>query len=396
MNEQDSYSPSLSDKNKVIIERLTQALRQQGMQARISIRNDRLHIGLNIAQIKNQPSAVAHVYTTLEQLLTNEPGFNPISPEAFYGDRTHPASMDLAPINFNHIKTVCVYGLTSPKKAKWKQTFDMPRRRTLSRDDVDLMSFRNRRSNAFVFPVVTILALILNANPITSVLLRGIHIWVHEFGHATIAWLSGYKAIPLPFGWTSTSLDQSLFVYCGVLVLLALLGWSGYREHRRWPIVLAIALALLQFVMTWMFPYNTYRMLMAFGGIGGEFYLSTLLLISFYFPLPDYWQWDFWRYPVAIAAAYTFWHIWGLWHQIDRGAAAIPWGTLWAGVGDANGDMNILSHEYSWSDQQIINTYTTLGDFCLLILTGLYLWIVIRQNHTFLYGTWQRFLAQIM
>ncbi|MEM9216808.1 MAG: hypothetical protein AAGD25_20970 [Cyanobacteria bacterium P01_F01_bin.150] len=393
----DSRYETLSEQNSVVIKRLTQALRTQGMQAKISVRGDRLHIGLNIAKIKNQPSAVAHIYTTLESLLnTDEPGFDLPNPGKAYGDRSYPSPSEPASTHFDSIKTVYVYGLISTKKVKWKQSFAMPQHRTLSRDDMDLMSFKNRQSNALMLPLVTVLALILNANPITIALLNGIHIWIHEFGHATVAWLSGYKAIPLPFGWTNTSLEQSLFVYFGVLTLLALLGWSGYRENRRWPIALAIALALLQLVMTWIVPDNTYRMLMAFSGIGGEFYLSTLLLVSFYFPLPDYWQWEFWRYPVAIAAAYTFWHIWGLWRQIDQGIAAIPWGSLWGGMGDANGDMNTLTSSYGWSDQRIIGTYTTLGDLCLFILIGLYLWIVIRQNRALIYRSWQRLLAQVM
>ena len=55
-------------------------------------------------------------------------------------------------------------------------------------------------SNLFWFPVVSILAMFCNAFPLTHFLLIGLRIWLHEWGHATIAWLSGYRAIPLPFG----------------------------------------------------------------------------------------------------------------------------------------------------------------------------------------------------
>ena len=42
-----------------------------------------------------------------------------------------------------------------------------------------------------------------NALPIVNGLLFGIKIWFHELGHATIAWLAGRQALPLPIGWTS-------------------------------------------------------------------------------------------------------------------------------------------------------------------------------------------------
>ena len=356
---------------------LTDTLTTKGIPCRISLRQDCLYIGLYAKQVSpNNPlrkrsKAIAFVYTMLEDL------------QAVDSDLSQ---------ELNLIETVHVYGLVSAKKVTWKETFPMPHPYRSTQDDVDLYSFRNRFSNAVVLPISFLIAVVLNAHPLANFLLRGLHIWVHEFGHATVAWLSGYKAIPLPFGWTNTSLEQSVLVYCGVLLLLVLLYWSGYREQRRWPMVLAIALALVQFVMTWILSPSTYQMLMAFGGIGGEFYLSTLFLVSFYFPLPNYWQWEFWRYPMAMASAYTFWHIFDLWRHIKAGQEAIPWGTLWDGVGDANGDMNILSRHYGWTDERIIHTYMSLGNICFWLLVGTYGYFLIRQNYVFLYRSWQRFI----
>ena len=362
-----------------VVKLLSQALQQKGVPSRLKLRRDCLYVGLYINDIaqdnpmSKRPTAIATVYTLLEDLH----GFN--------SELTQ---------ELEDVTTVHVYGLTAPKKAVWKESFPLPNPYRPTPDDVDLYSFKNRFSNAILLPAMAVLAIALNANPLASFLLRGVYIWVHEFGHATVAWLSGYKAIPLPFGWTNTGLEQSPFVYFGVLTLLGLLFWSGRRERRKWPVVLAIALAVVQFIMTWVLSARTYGMLMAFGGIGGEFYLSTLMLVSFYFPLPKYWQWEFWRYPVAMAAAYTFWHIFDLWNHIQKGREAIPWGSLWDGVGDANGDMNILSTQYGWSDQRIISTYTTLGQVCLFILGGVYFYFFIRQNYIFFYRTWQRLILR--
>ena len=376
LNSKDSRHQHPSSASGITPEHATQALtdllHRQGMVSRVRIRQECVQIGLNIAHISNRATAISSVYTLLADLPHSD---------------SHLAEQ------LTTIKTVQVYGLTSPKKAVWKETFAMPNQGP-NLADRNRRPSKNRVSNILLFPAIAALAVMLNSNPIANLLLRGLHIWIHEFGHATVAWLSGYRAIPLPFGWTNTSLEQSWLVYGGILVLLGLLFWSGYREQRRWPMVLAIALVLVQFVMTWVISAHRYQMLLAFGGIGGEFYLSTLLLVSFFFSLPIYWQWDVWRYPVAIAAAYTFWHSFDLWQRIEQGQAAIPWGALWDGVSDVNGDMNILSAQYNWSDQDIITTYTTLGNGCLVILVIVYLGVVMRQTWPLLYGIWQRLVMR--
>jgi hypothetical protein len=346
---------------------LTQRLQQQGWQARVNIRDRLLYIKLKGCPASKSRSTVAQIYTLLEQANLSECGLDAIA-------------------------TVWIYGLNSASKPVWKKSFPMPQS-GLTTDDCDLLSFNNRLSNAIVFPVLLLLGAILAAMPITKLLLRGISIWIHEFGHATIAWLSGRRAIPLPFGWTNYSLERSLFVYLGVLVLLGLLFWAGRKQEKRWPMVLAAVLAIVQFYMTWMMSENTFGLLQAFGGIGGEFYLSTLLLVSFYFPMPEYWRWDFWRYPAILAASFTFWGISFLWHNIKRGVQDIPWGSLWGGQGDAGGDMNQLKEQFSWSDRQIVDSYNFLGGTCLTTILAVYFYFLMKQNRFFLFALWQRWLA---
>lgn len=165
----------------------------------------------------------------------------------------------------------------------------------------------------------------------------------------------------------------------------------GRREGKRWPMVLAVVLAVIQFWFTWLLPAYRFETLLSFGGIGGELYLCTLLMVSFFFPLPEYFRWDFYRYPVVVGAAFTFWGQFGLWQQINRGQASIPWGSLWGG--ESSGDMNNLSAA-GWSDQQIINTYSTLSHLCLWVLLGVYLYFAVRQNRHAIFALTQRWLAQ--
>ncbi|MEL7140961.1 MAG: hypothetical protein AAFY33_00340 [Cyanobacteria bacterium J06643_4] len=292
--------------------------------------------------------------------------------------------------DFSNIKTVCLYGLDQHQKPQWKKSFEPPKQHTFA-EDSDLFSFKNRYSNTFIFPVLLLIAALLNSVGVVKLLLFGIDIWIHEFGHATVAWLGGYRATPVPFGWTNVGEEKSLFVYFGVLILLGVLFWSGLKEKRRWPMGLAVALALVQFCMTWLISEDTFDMMLSFGGIGGEFYLSTLLIVSFYFPLPERWKWEFFRYPAVLCAGFTFlgsaWH----WRQIQRGLADIPWGSLFGGAGHIGGDMNQLSLVYGWSDQRIIDTYNNIGSICIVVILSVYVYFFLKsRSHLLLHHLWQQ------
>lgn len=353
---------------ELAVELFPQLLRSRGLNGQARLKNSQLQIRLepNSAQKPNRAAAI--IYTLLEQ-------------------------DQLAALRAAGVKDVMIFGLASPQKVGWKHRLSMPPLENKDNpDNRDLLSFKNRHVNTFGFPILMLLGIAMNAMPIVSFLFRGIKIWFHEFGHATIAWLAGRRAIPLPFGWTSVDPTRSVFVYLGLLVLFGLLFWVGQREQKRWPMALAGVLVILQFWFTWLLPDYRFETLLSFGGIGGELYLCTLLMVSFYFPLPEYWRWDFYRYPVVLGAAFTFWGQFWLWQQIVKGVEDIPWGSMWGGPSD--GDMNNLSYA-GWSDQQIISTYTSLGNLCLFALLGVYSYITIRQNRHYLFSLFQRWLAHL-
>jgi len=141
-------------------------------------------------------------------------------------------------------------------------------------------SFDSRGTNLVALPLILALAWLANVSPFAG-FLRGFHVWIHEFGHAVVAWMSGYRALPLPIGWTSVAPEKANFVYFGVLFLLGVFFWAGWRERKLWPMIIALALAPLQAWMTWKLPEWRYEAWMAFGGIGGEFCLSALLMLLF-------------------------------------------------------------------------------------------------------------------
>ncbi len=285
----------------------------------------------------------------------------------------------LAALDWPNAPTCWLYGLTRDRKISWRAQVSYVPQPQSEQVAFNRFSFDNPRVNLLAIPIAFLIAIVLNFS-FFFILMLPWHIWVHEVGHASAAWAAGFRAMPLPFGWTSISNHRHWLVYLGVLFLLGVWFWQGYKERRIWVMVTAVVFAAIQFYMTWLITEDQAFMWISFAGIGGEFYLSTFLLVSFYFPLPDRLRWDIFRFGVIVLAAATLLNSFWQWHLIDVGLSDIPWGSMLGGRGDANGDMNRLRLDYAWTPEQIIASYRRLGEICLLTVGGVYTLFVIRGN----------------
>lgn len=243
---------------------------------------------------------------------------------------------------------------------------------------LDPFSFDSWVVNALALPLLLGLAWAVNASPL-GFFLRGFHVWMHEFGHATVAWLSGYRALPLPIGWTNVEPERASFVYFGVLFLLGVMAWAGWRERKIWPILLPLAIAPVQAYMTWKMPEHRGELWLAFGGVGGEFYLSALLMALFFVHLPDKFRWGACRYVFAFLGASTFLNVFLLWRKIARFEETIPYGSMIGGEEDGGGDMNVL-RLHGWRETQITHVYSSLGFWCLVALAVVWLVFATRLD----------------
>ncbi len=240
---------------------------------------------------------------------------------------------------------------------------------------------------AFDRPVVNLVAVplvgglaILVTQSFLGFFLQGFHVWVHEFGHATVAWFTGKKALPLPIGWTNISPDKSFFVYVGILFLLGLLFAAGWQERKPWPVIFAAGLAVLQAGMTWLLPAEQARLWIVFGGCGGQFYLSALMVALFYFEFPEKFKWGACRYVFLFIGASSFYETYTFWRKVKYGMVPLPYGSMVNGEEDASGDLDTLSADFGWSDRQIIATYNHLGNVCLAALVIVYAIFALRLN----------------
>jgi hypothetical protein len=228
-------------------------------------------------------------------------------------------------------------------------------------------------------PVVTaLLALLVVISPL-GFFLNGFHTWAHEFGHATVAWLAGHTASPLPIGWTNTG-PKTPFVYFGIIFLLVVLAVAGVRERKVWPVLIAVTLLPLQFYLSWMQPEHRYDLWVAFAGIGGEFYLSAAAIALFHVRLPEKFRWGWCRYLFVFLGAGVFAKTFLFWRDIRYGRVPLPFGSMVNGEEDAGGDLNILQDDYGWGDRRIIATYHELGNACLLAVLIVHLFFALGLN----------------
>lgn len=243
-----------------------------------------------------------------------------------------------------------------------------------------LLSFDNWKVNTFVPPLLLGLAWLVSQSPF-AFFLTAFHIWIHELGHAVPAWFSGKHALPLPIGFTLITPEYSPFVHWGLLSLFGLLLVAGIKERKIWAIIAAVAFAALQHIMTWRMPDHRQEFWYgAFGGLGGEFIISTLFMMSFYVRLPEKFRWEWCRYLFFFLGAFTLLSTWLRWVDVYRGIEEIPFGSMIGGEDDQNGDMNGLLNEYDWSKFKIRRTYYLLGQACWIVLALTWAFFALRLN----------------
>ena len=247
-------------------------------------------------------------------------------------------------------------------------------------DEFILLRFDDWKVNAFVPPVLLAVTWAITISPL-GFFLKGFHVWMHEFGHAVPAWLCGYRATPLPFGWTPVEPVYSHFVYWGLLLLFGILFAAGVKERKVWAMIVAVGCAGVQYYMTWTMPEHRQEFWWsAFGGVGGEFVLSTLLMLAFWVQLPEKFRWGACRYVFFFIGATSLIAIWVRWGDVYRGLEEIPFGSMINGEDDAGGDMNKLMDGYGWKKFTIRRTYWLLGWGCWAALGLMWLAFALRLN----------------
>ncbi|MCA9610589.1 MAG: zf-TFIIB domain-containing protein [Myxococcales bacterium] len=243
----------------------------------------------------------------------------------------------------------------------------------------DRLPFDRPLVQRLAYPVAAAVALLVGGLGVGETLFLFARIWIHELGHAFPAWLSGRAALPLPFGFTFWNEESSAFTALCLAFLIGVFAVASYREKRRFGMVLAGVLFALQIACT--LVVSDLRMIewILAGGLAGELVLSTLLVVSFYYLLPDRFRWDFWRFVVLVPAACVFASAFAMWIRIDQGSEHLPFGSILGAPGDGTGDVERLMDDYYWTAEGMTTFYRTLGFVCLLVIVAHYVAFGLRS-----------------
>jgi hypothetical protein len=163
-----------------------------------------------------------------------------------------------------------------------------------------------------------------------------------------------------------------------MLFLLSVLAYRGYLERRTFALALSGALLVAFVVLSLVVSPDTSLMLMLVGGIAGEFILSCMVLVAFFFPLPDRLRWDFFRFVLLLPAAGTWVASARLGLDVSRGLRPLPMGSILGTTGDGSGDLDRLIAQHGFTPASITHLYLSLAGLTATILALTYGWFALR------------------
>ena len=184
--------------------------------------------------------------------------------------------------------------------------------------------------------------------------------------------------MPLPCGITFQSAEPSAFTGLCFVFLLAVLAYRGYQESRPFAVGVAALFFALWVVFSVVLPEERAFELFVFGGVAGELWLTTFVIASFYFPMPDRFRWDFFRIVLLPPACLAFVSTTRLWLGVASDPARMPLGSLFGGREDGAGDLDRLMNDYGWTPDELIHAYLGLAGACAALMLALYVVFALR------------------
>jgi hypothetical protein len=235
------------------------------------------------------------------------------------------------------------------------------------------------RLRAWALPVALVLCWLLVKTGAGHAILRIFcSMWVHEIGHATAAWLSGYPAFPGPWV-TFTAGSRSVILAAVVFAGVSYLAVRCWLAEQRFASAALAGVVLVQIACTAVLRPESARVFIVFAGDGGCLVLGALLMATFYAPAGSVFRRGALRWGFLPIGAAAFADVFEQWWSARTDPDRIPFGAN-EGVGPS--DPSVLSDTYHWSATTIVHRYVALGCVCLAALAFLYAVSIRRARAT--------------
>ena len=242
----------------------------------------------------------------------------------------------------------------------------------------------------FVLPIAILAGLIFSSiEGISGTLIWLFGMPMHEVGHALGYWISGILAIPVPL--MTVPLHSETYFISMIIVGAAiyLLYRFARKNNSAFFKFLSGLFAALLILFSLILSSKTCEMVMLYGGLGGEIYLSLLMILIACQELPRYSSWSVKRLIFLGWGSLIFSGTILKWFKIRSGHEKLPMGgaidpDAWFG-GESNGDLDRLIREFGWTEDFVVKVYSITCVSCIMILVLYYTWMVlqkIKSNNT--------------
>jgi hypothetical protein len=234
-------------------------------------------------------------------------------------------------------------------------------------DDIDYAVEWKLR--AIAIPVAFVLALAFHASPTGHSIQRTFLTMIpHEFGHAIVAWLAGFPAIPSL--WKTLIFDRSVVLSIALGALNAGLLYRGWTSGRNVLLATGVVLGGLQLVLATSSD-TTAHAAITFGGDAGAMVIGTLLVLAFFAPAGSWPRRGMLRWGLLVIGTATVVDTFATWWSARGDRSAIPYGEI-EGVGLS--DPSKLEQLHGWSTGDLVGRYVLVGGACVTIIAVVYAW----------------------
>lgn len=227
----------------------------------------------------------------------------------------------------------------------------------------------------WALPGAFLVAVLLNSNGCGRlVVYASASNWAHELGHASWRWLNGRSAFPALFFTFYSEPGRSVLVTLLVLGgLAALFLWARSADCRG---LMALALVfLLCFLGLLALSGPEEHLLESFAGLFGEFWISTLWVVLFYYRLPAALPWERLRWAFLFLGACAYVRILGVFWASRADMTLLPWGSFFGGDGDLD---KLLAG--GWLVPTIRRVYFTTAAVCAGVIVVHYLYFLFHAE----------------